>query len=117
MTAFSLLSNTLQLGFHVPNTNQPRDQNNLNSSTQSTPYPRDTISRGYATESLCSSAGLIGSRRANSIEISWEEYCCLVQSKAIALNILTFRDYTNSQTDGGRMQYRLAIQNIQLLNL
>ena len=111
MTAFLPLSNTLQLGFHFPNTNQPLDQNNLNNSTQSTPYPRVTISRGYAAESLCSSAGLIGSRRADSIDISWEEYCCLVQSKPLALNILTFRDYTNSQTDGGRMQYGLAIQN------
>ena len=111
MTAFLPLSNTLQLGFHFPNNNQPLDQNNLKKSTQSTPYPRVTSSRWYATESLCSSAGLIGSRRADSIEISWEEYRCLVQSKPIALNILTFRDYTNSETDGGRMQYGLAIQN------
>ena len=96
---------------HFLNTNQPLDQNNLNNLTQSTLYLRVTISRGYATESLCSSAGLIGSRRADSIEINWEEDCCLVQSKTIALNILISRDYTNSQTNGCRMQYGLAFQN------
>ena len=103
MSAFVPLSNTLRIGFQFPpSTNQCRDQNNLTTPMQASVYPRVVISRD--------GGGLLGSGRPDLLDMSWEEYCCLVQSKGLAMNILSFRDYTNSQTDASRRSFGLALQ-------
>ena len=56
----------------------------------------------------------ISAGRPEYIEMSWDEYCCLTQSKLLAVNILSFRDYTNTQSGPRRYhtivpsQYRTA---------
>ena len=44
--------------------------------------------------------------------MSWHEYCSLVQSKPLALNIVSFRDQNNSQGgESGRNQRTLSYYN------
>ena len=51
-------------------------------------------------------------RRPNYLDMSWDEYCSLVQSKLLALNIVSFRDQNFSQGgQSGRNQRTLSYYN------
>ena len=68
--------------------------------------------REYSGIGLPVGASLQPSRRPKYLDMSWEEYCPLVQSKPLALNIVSFRDQNISEGgESGRNQRTLSYYN------
>ena len=68
--------------------------------------------REYSGIGLPVGASLQPPRRSNYLDMSWDEYYSLVQSKPLALNIVSFRDQNISQGGGsGRNQRTLSYYN------
>ena len=114
MTACIPLSETLRISFQFSNS-PPAAVNHSMSCAQQRAYPRVQLIREYTRSGMFGVGAMgISAGRPEYIEMSWDEYCCLTQSKLLAVNILSFRDYTNTQSGPKRYhtivpaQYRTA---------
>ena len=115
MTAWLPLSETFRVGFHFVN-NTPADNSQHNQTTQQYIYPRVYLLREHTREGLCGSSDIGASLRHDYLDFSWDEYCCLVQSKSLALNIVSFRDLTSTQRDANLQYTYSAPHNYRLQN-
>ena len=83
--------------------NPPTQPNNYLHNPQQVLYPRVFLVREPA-RGLNGLVPLNSGGRTQQFDMSWEECCSLVHSKPFAMNILTFRNYTNAQNDNTRNQ-------------
>ena len=84
MTAWLPLSETFRVGFHFVK-NTPADNSQHIQTTQQYIYQRVYLLREHTREGLCGSSDIGASLRHDYIDFSWDEYCCLVHSKSLAL--------------------------------
>ena len=115
MTAWLPLSETFCVGFHFVN-NTTADNSQHNQTTQQYIYQRVYLLREHTREGLCGNSDIGASLRHDYLDSSWDEYCCLVQSKSLALNIVSFRDLTSTRHDANRQYNYSAPHNYRLQN-
>ena len=108
MTACLPLSDTLRINFEFPQV-VPEPMNHFWQTPQQSSYPNIFLVREYSGIGLPVGASLQPPRRPKNLDMSWDEYCSLVQSKLLALNIVSFRDQNISQGgESGRNQRTLS---------
>ena len=102
MSAYVPLSDSLRIALQFYQ-NLPTQPNNYSHNPQQVLYPRVYLVREQP-RGLYGPVPLDSVGRTQQFDMSWEEYCSLVHSKPLAMNNLTFRDYTNAQNDNTRIQ-------------
>ena len=108
MAACLLLSDTLRINLEFPQA-VPAPMNQLWQTPPQSSFPRFFLLKENSGIGLPVGASLQPPRRPIYLGISWNEYCCLVQRKLLALNIVSFRDPNNSQGgEGSRNQRNLS---------
>ena len=111
MTACLLLADTLRINFEFPQV-VLAPLNQFWRTPQHSSYPKVFLVREYSGIGLPVGPSLQPPRRPSYLDMSWDEYCSLVQSKPLALNIVSFRHQNNSQCgEGGRNQRTLFYYN------
>ena len=109
MSACLPLSDSVRIGFQL-HQNLAAQHSNYSYNPQQRCYPRVYLHseqpRGFAGAVPLETIG-----RGPFFDMSWEEYCHLVQSKPLAMNILTFRDLTVAPNDNIRSQRPIQINN------
>ena len=111
MTACLPLSDTLRINFEFPQV-VPPPMNQFWQTPQQASYPKLFLVRECSGLGLPAGASLQPPRRPNYLDMSWDEYCSLVQSKPLALNIVSFRNQNISQSgENGRNQRTLSYYN------
>ena len=102
MSAYVPLSDSLRIALQFYQ-NLPTPPNIYSHNPQQVLYPRVYLVREQP-RGLYGPVPLDSVGRTQQFDMSWEEFRSLVHSKPLAMNILTFRDYTNAQNDNTRIQ-------------
>ena len=111
MTACLPLSDTLRISFEFSQV-VAAPMNQFGQAPQQSSYPEVFLVRENSGIGLPVGAPLQPPRRPKCLDMSWDEYCSLVQSKPLPLNIVSFRDQNSSQGgEGGRNQRTLSYYN------
>ena len=109
MSACLPLSDSLRIGFQF-HQSLTAQHGNYPYNPQQRSYPRVYLLREYP-RGFSGPVPLETIGRAHLFDMSWEEYCNLVQSKPLAMNILTFRDLTGAPNDITRSQRPIQMYN------